>query len=133
MQPITPVPIPSALTDADIIPSAGKILIVYGPLGVLALLALYAARSFYQDMRADRLAYAAAVTAKETMFATQLKAERDACEAERKQHVDELDKLRDRYIEKSESWMAKYNELSTAQNKVIESVFKSRSGNNGGS
>ena len=120
-------------------PPLGRILIIYGPLGVLALIACVTAVKLYRDNRADKEAFAVALKAERDAHAAQLKAERDACEKERreamearererKELAEELKKLEERYVAKTETQVEKYHELSKAMNAVLDSVFKRRSG-----
>lgn len=85
-------------------PEISKILIVYGPLGVLALLAIYVAIRLYRDREADRAKYA-----------QDLKEERE-----------KYDELELRLISKSEAWMERYHELAQGMKQLLESVTKRR-------
>lgn len=73
----------------------GKILIVYGPLGVMCFIALMVAWQKDKDLKTERQEY-------------QKKLEEMA-----KAHQAEMNVLEERYITKAENWMNKYHELAT--------------------
>jgi len=85
-------------------PELSKILIVYGPLGVLALLAIYVAIRLYRDREADRV-----------KFENALKEERE-----------KYNELEERHINKAEGWMERYHELAQGMKQLLESVTKRR-------
>ncbi len=95
-------------------------LTVYGPLGVLAFLAIIVALKLYLDGRKDR---------KE--FQTQLDKERADCEAERKRHQDQMHALEERYIAKADNNLEKYHGLAESLNRVLDSATR-RYPRNGG-
>jgi hypothetical protein len=97
-------------------------LTVYGPLGILALIAIIVAAKFYLDNRRDR---------KE--FAVQLAKERAECETERKQHAEQMRQLEERYIAKADTNLEKYHTLAESMNRVLESTARRypRSGGQG--
>lgn len=100
----------------DIMPPLAKILIIYGPLGILALIGCLVSLKLYRDARADRKA-----------AQDQLEKERAQCELERREFVEELKKLEERYISKAETQVEKYHDLAKALNQVLDSAFKRRS------
>ena len=70
-------------------------LLVYGPLGVVALVSMWVAVRLYRDR-----------------------------EAERALHKQELKDFEQRYIGKAETWMEKYHELAKSLKDVLESISK---------
>lgn len=75
--------------------SVAQILIVYGPLGVMTLVAMLVSRKLYLDHEADR-----------------------------KKHAEEIEKLQERIVAKAETWMTKYHELANSLHIVLESMTK---------
>lgn len=75
--------------------------LVYGPLGVVALLAIMFA------IQKDRT-----LTKEREGFLNKL-------EETQTQHNAELHALEERYVTKAETWMNKYHELATSQNATI--------------
>lgn len=88
-------------------------LVYYGPLGILALLAILCSIVLYNNSRKDAKAHEIA-----------LKKEREECEKERKEHQDDLRRLEERYITKTETQIEKYNELATALKDVVGSAMR---------
>jgi hypothetical protein len=86
--------------------SISNAFLVYGPLGLIALVALLAAIRFYRDKEK------AAETHAEILA------------AERDRHAKEMRALEDRYITKAETWMEKNHELAASINQVLESISK---------
>ena len=70
-----------------------KALLVYGPLGILALVATAIAVRMYRDLV-----------------------------AERKSHADDMHAFQDRYITKAESWMQQYYELQKRMTDLVEAM-----------
>lgn len=68
-------------------------LVVYGPLGVMAVVAMLVAGKLYLDLK-----------------------------AERKAHAKTISEWTERHVIKAESWMGKYFDLAQAINAVIESL-----------
>lgn len=97
-------------------------LTVYGPLGIMALVAIIAATKLYFDRERDRAA-----------FAAQLKTEREACEKERREAAEEYRTLEERYIAKAETWMGKYEEFAKAATAVVDAAMRRYRGDSGGS
>lgn len=93
-----------AADGSSSMPEISKILIVYGPLGVLALLAIYVAIRLYRDREADRVKYELAM----------------------KEEREKYDALEERHITKSEGWMERYHELAQSMKQLLESVTKRR-------
>ena len=77
--------------------SVSKLLIVYGPLGVMALVAMLIAVRLYRDLH-----------------------------TERKEHAEEMKTIQERYITKAETWMGKYQELYEKTIDLMEAVEKRR-------
>lgn len=75
--------------------SVASALLVYGPLGLIAFLGLAAALKLYRDR-----------------------------EVERAENKKAMEVLQERHIAKAETWMAKYQELQTSMNAVLESLTK---------
>lgn len=88
-------------------------LTVYGPLGVLALLAIVVAVKLYLDHRKDRKDWQA-----------QLDKERADCEVERKAHQAQMHQLEERYIAKAENALEKYHALAESLNRVLDSASR---------
>jgi FtsZ-interacting cell division protein ZipA len=109
-------------------PEISKILIVYGPLGILALLAIYVAIRLYRDREADRKAFASELKAEHEKHASELKAERDKCDRERLERAKEYAELEERMIQKSEVYTEKYHQLSNELRQLLESLTKRRGG-----
>jgi len=86
--------------------SISNAFLVYGPLGLVALVSLLATIRFYRDKEAEAKAHAATL----------------ACE--REQHALEMRAMQDRYITKAETWMEKNHELASSINQVLESISK---------
>lgn len=76
-------------------PSVSSALLVYGPLGIMALVAFVVAIRLYRDR-----------------------------EKERGEHRAEMKIMEDKLIAKSESWMEKYHELAKAMGAVLDSMAK---------
>ena len=96
-------------------------LTIYGPLGVLALLAIFVAVKLYFDARKDRATWQA-----------QLNKEREECQKERKEHQDEMKKLEERYIAKAENALEKYHALAESLNRVLDSATRRYPRSSGG-
>jgi len=75
--------------------SISNAFLVYGPLGLIALVSLLAAIRFYRDKEA-------AATA----------------------HAKEMRAMEERYIAKAETWMERHHELAASINQVLESISK---------
>lgn len=86
--------------------SISNAFLVYGPLGLVALVSLLAAYRFYLDKEKANKEHA------ETLA------------AERDQHAQEMRAMEDRYITKAETWMEKNHELAASINQVLESISK---------
>lgn len=78
-------------------------LVVWGPLGVLALVAITAAVKLYRDR-----------------------------EKERKEHAQEMRTLEERYIAKAETWMEKYQDFSKATTQVVDAAMRRYRRDSGG-
>ncbi len=74
-----------------------KVLLVYGPLGILALVATAIAVRLYRDLV-----------------------------AERKTHAEDMRAFQDRYITKAESWMSQYYELQKRMTDLVEALTSKR-------
>lgn len=96
-------------------PDLSSVFIVYGPLGLMALVSILAAGKLYRDSRAERDKYDLA-----------LKVERDKCEAERQVYLKIIQGLEDRVTTKAETFMDKYAELTKSTNQVLDSLVKAR-------
>ncbi len=70
-------------------------LTVYGPLGILALLATLSTWKLYRDR-----------------------------ERERKKHREEMTAIEDKYISKAEDWMAKYAEFAKVATQVVDAAMR---------
>lgn len=77
--------------------TVSKLLIVYGPLGVMALVAMLIAVRLYRDLQ-----------------------------SERKEHTEEMKTMQDRYITKADTWMSKYQELYEKTIDLIDAIEKRR-------
>lgn len=86
--------------------SISNAFLVYGPLGLVALVSLLATVRFYRDKEAAAKEHA-------TTLAT-----------ERAKHAQEMRAMEDRYITKAETWMEKNHELASSINQVLESISK---------
>ena len=86
--------------------SISNAFLVYGPLGLVALVSLLATVRFYRDKE----------TAAKNHAAT-LATERDA-------HAKEMRAMEERYIAKAETWMERHHELAASINQVLESISK---------
>ncbi len=80
------------MTDALAGPIS-KALLVYGPLGIIALVSMYIAVRMYRDLI-----------------------------AERKSHAEDMHAFQDRYITKAESWMQQYYELQKRMTDLVEAM-----------
>lgn len=96
-------------------------LTVYGPLGVLALLAIIVALTLYLHHRKDRKEWQA-----------QLDKERADCQKERQDHQEQMTKLEERYIAKAENALEKYHALAESLNRVLDSATRRYPRNSGG-
>lgn len=96
-------------------------LTVYGPLGVLALLAIIVAIKLYLDGRKDRATWQA-----------QLDKERADHKAELKGIQDQMHALEERYIAKADTNLEKYHSLAESLNRVLDSATKRYPRNSGG-
>lgn len=79
-------------------------LLVYGPLGIICILALMSA--IFKDRQ---------LTAERSEFLKK----QDTVNA---QHNVEMQALEERYITKAETWMAKYHDLATSQDSTIKAL-----------
>ncbi len=86
--------------------SISNAFLVYGPLGLVALISLLAAVRFYRDKEAATKEHA------ETLA------------TERDQHTTEMRVMEERYFTKAETWMEKNHELAASINQVLESISK---------
>jgi hypothetical protein len=86
---------------------------VYGPIGLVAGLAITAVVKLYRDRERDR-----------KLFAKQLAEERAACEKERGERLAEMRLLEERYVTKAETWMNQYQEFSKAATAVVDAAMK---------
>lgn len=86
-----------------VIPFAEK-LYIYGPLGFLAAASLIAAAYLFLVLAKERVRFDNAI--KEVL----------------KQHQVEMQALLERYISKSETWMAKYHEMAESQDMTIKAL-----------
>ena len=89
------------------------VLLVYGPLGLMALVSMLIAIKLYKDREADRVKHDEAI-----------KALRAEMAEERERAKADMEKFQERHIVKAESWMEKYWEISKAQTAVLESFSK---------
>lgn len=88
-------------------------LTVYGPLGVLCLLAIIVCTKLYFDHRKDRKEWQA-----------QLDKERLEREAERKHDQEQMRQLQERYIAKADNNLEKYHALAESLNRVLDSASR---------
>ena len=88
-------------------------LFVYGPLGIICVILLYAVIKLYQAKEKLALDKDAALEKKD-----------DALEKIRVEHRTEMQALVDRHIAKAEKWVEKGNELATNLHAVLESIVK---------
>lgn len=113
------IPIPehaaAAASSTDMPLSVSNILIVYGPLGIMALVAMLFALKVYRDMAIQRTEHKAAMAAKDA----ECKEERDTLNAE-------LRKLEERFVTKAETMLTKNHEIMIATNAMVESITRSR-------
>jgi Tfp pilus assembly protein PilN len=79
-------------------------ILVYGPLGVIAFLAIMVAVRKDMELTKERQAF---LTKQEELMS---------------KHQVELQSLEERFISKSETWMTKYHELATSQNATITAL-----------
>jgi len=107
-------------------------LTVYGPLGVLALLAIVVAVKLYLDHRKDRRDWQIQLDAERQKHLDQLTKERTECQNERAQHQIEMHKLEERYIAKAENALEKYHALAESLNRVLDSASRRYPRNSGG-
>lgn len=98
------------MADTEISLTLSNVLIVYGPLGIGALVEGWVIARLYKDLKVERAERAA---------------ERKAHEAER---AAERKAWEDRYITKAETWMEKHAELQKATAAALESGLKVRRG-----
>ena len=89
--------------------------VVYGPLGILALVGMLVALHLFRVLTAEREARAAEVK--------ELNAENRKLNEEHKRALVEWE---NRYIAKAETWMQQYHELAKSMNAVLESLTKKR-------
>jgi hypothetical protein len=90
-------------------------LVVYGPLGILALVGLTAAVWMFRLVISERKAHAEEVKALNEV-------NRNLNEENKKALVA----WEERYIAKAETWMQQYHELAKSMNAVLESFTKRR-------
>lgn len=81
-----------------------KQLLAYGPLGLFTLIALFVAWRKDKELTDERKEHQKRMDEKD------------------KAHQLEMNVLEEKYVSKAETWMAKYHELSTAQNETIEEL-----------
>lgn len=96
-------------------------LTVYGPLGVLALLAIIVAIKLYLDHRKDRKEWQAAMDL-----------QRKECETERKHYQEQMRQLEERYIAKADNALEKYHALAESLNRVLDSATRRYPRSSGG-
>lgn len=101
--------------------SIDSVLIVYGPLGIMTMISLFAALKLWKDGKEKDAVHRAAIEAKDK-----------ACADERKAMQDTIRALEDRIIAKAETWMERYGQLSTSLGTVIDSALKLRATRNTG-
>lgn len=90
-----------------------KMWLVWGPLGLYALVMTGFVIKLYRDNRADRAHYDAALTK-----------ERSDREVERKAFAEDYRKLEDRLVTKAETWMTQYSNFSTVATKVVDAAMR---------
>lgn len=95
----------------EVLPAWKQILVIYGPLGILALLACLVAINLYRDLKEERAARLADAT----------------------KHNAEMRAMEERYIAKTETQIEKYHELSKTLNQTLDSAFRRYPRNSGGS
>lgn len=86
---------------------------VYGPIGVLAAIAITAVVKLYRDRERDRRTHVKQLLDERASFAKQLAEERAAYE-----------RLEERYITKAEKWMDKYQDFSKAVTAVVDAAMR---------
>jgi len=139
--PLTELPpaVQAASESSNQLPEISKILIVYGPLGLLALIAIYAAIRLYRDRENDRKEFAKALQAdrekcdkerieRQQEFDRALQAERDKSDKDRLERAEEHSKLEERHITKAETMNEKYYDLAKGIHQVLDSVVKRKGG-----
>lgn len=109
------------MSDPGSLPDLTSILVVYGPLGIAALVEGWVAAKLYRDAKEERAAHQEAIT--------RINKEHDA---ELDKLRDQMTKLEDRYIVKTETQLEKYHQLGESLNKVVESALKRRHRESGG-
>src|SRR5262245_32968798 len=104
MSPMSELPSAAqAAAESNQLPEISKILIVYGPLGLIALIAIYATIRLYRDRENDRKEFAKALAAerekcdkerleRQEEFAQALQAEREKSDKERLERAQEYAK-----------------------------------------
>lgn len=97
-------------------------LTVYGPLGVLALLAIIVSIKLYLDHRKDRKEWQA-----------QLDKERKEHQDELKHQQEQMRQLEERYIAKADTNLEKYHALAESLNRVLDSATRRYPRPSGGS
>lgn len=83
-----------------------KAIASYGALGAISAFALWVANNKDQQLTKERLEYM------------------EKIEAAAATHKAEMHALEERYITKSETWMAKYHELMSSMNEVMDQLTK---------
>lgn len=108
--------------DASAMPDLSSILVVYGPLGILSLLACLVAAKLYRDGKDEREVHTKALAALNEKHEEELATARA-----------DMAKLEERYIAKTETQIEKYHQLAESLNRVVESALKRYPRQSGGS
>lgn len=96
------------MTPVHAVEAVTSTLLVYGPLGVITLLAIFVAVQKDRELTKDRKSFL------------------DKQECLAKAHKEEMHSLEERYVTKAESWMQQYHELAHSMNAVAEALSKKR-------
>ncbi len=108
-----------------------KILVVYGPLGILALIGLFSAGYMFKTLTAERRTCTLETKSHLDQMERIGKAHDDQIERITKEHKTEIRALEERYISKAESWAQKWHEESNANFALIEELKTKRGGRRG--
>lgn len=94
---------------------ATKILVVYGPLGLMTLLAIALAVVLWRTWDGDRKAAKELMSVHAEQLARLNTARAEQLENLQREHKDEMKMFADRYMAKAESWATKWQENAEAQ------------------
>lgn len=96
-----------------------RVFLVYGPLGVIALVSLWVSLKMYRDLTKERADF----LAKHEALTSQCRAE---VQELARLHKEEMHALEERYITKAETWMQKYHDIAAELSAVADTLARKR-------